>query len=261
MNTGLLRRYNKIASSWSGGAYATLRRDDMLPAIIEAVSISSLPQQTKVLEAMCGTAIIGIAIKNAIEKSGRVCDLSLLDFSQAMLNQADVAAEKVCADACEMPFACGSFDLVITRFGIHDIKQEKQLLAICEVLRVLKKCGHYVLVAFFSSAKTQFYYNRIANLKDELAGNKGETERFFPTEEGYLSLLSDAGFQKIEIKHHFSSKIKLQGTGEMSDKNGKLWADFVLSIPDKIKKEMGIQKQTDGTFEYKFPVTIFVAEK
>jgi len=233
----------------------------MLPVIIEAVSISSLPQQTKVLEAMCGTAKVGIALREAIEKSGKHCNLSLLDFSQAMLDQAAVAAEKICADACEMPLDSESFDLVLTRFGIHDIEQTKQLLAIREVLRVLKEDGHYVLVAFCSSAKTQFYYNRIANLKDELARNKDSTDRYFPTEEEYLSLLRNAGFQKINIENRFSSQIKLQGTGEMSNENGKLWAKFVSKIPSEIKKKMHIQKQANGSFEYDFPVTVFVAEK
>ncbi|NTV40656.1 MAG: class I SAM-dependent methyltransferase [Candidatus Moranbacteria bacterium] len=261
MNTGLLRRYNKIASAWNGDAYATLRRDDMLPAIIEAVSISSLPQQTKVLEAMCGTAKVGIALKEAIEKSGKHCNLSLLDFSQAMLDQAAVAAEKICADACEILLDSESFDLVLTRFGIHDIEQTKQLMAIREVLRVLTKDGRYVLVAFCSSAKTQFYYNRIANLKDELAGNKDSTDRYFPTEEEYLNLLRDAGFSSIGIKNHFFSRIKLQATGEMPEEKSKLWADFVSKIPSKIKKKMHIQKQANGSFEYDFPVAIFVAEK
>ncbi len=233
----------------------------MLPEIIKAVSIPSLPAIATILEAMCGTAKVGIALKEAIEKSGRTCNLSLLDFSQAMLDQADVAAEKVCADACEIPLDSESFDLVLTRFGIHDIEQTKQLLAIREVLRVLKKSSHYVLVTFCTSSETQFYYNKIANLKDELAGNKGEANRFFPTEEECLNLLSDAGFGRIEIKNRFSSKIKLQGTGEMPEEKSKLWADFVSKIPSKIKKKMHIQKQANGNFEYDFPVTVFVAEK
>ena len=257
----LLRRYEKIASLWDGNAYESLRRDGMIPAIIEAVGISTLPREVKVLEAMCGTAKVGIAAKKAIEESGRVCNLILCDFSQAMLDQADVAAEKVCADACEMPFSRESFDLALTRFGIHDIEKEKQPLAIHEVLRVLKKGGHYVLIGFCSSAKTQFYYNKIANFKDELAGNKGNADRFFPTEEGYISLLREAGFQKIEIKHRFSSQIKLQGTGEIPKEKSKLWANFVSKIPSEIKKEMNIRRQADGTFEYDFPATIFVAEK
>jgi len=53
----------------------------------------------------------------------------------------------------------------------------------------------------------------------------------------------------------------LQATGEMPEEKSKLWADFVSKIPSKIKKGMSIEKQTDGTFEYTFPVTIFVAEK
>ncbi len=261
MNTGLLRRYNKIASSWNGDAYASLRRDDMIPAIIKAAGISTLPREVKVLEAMCGTAKFGIAVKEAIEEYGKICALTLLDFSQAMLAQANIKAEKVCADVCEMPLPSENFDLVLTRFGIHDLAQEKQIFAIREVLRVLKEGGHYVLVAFCSSTKTQFYYNRIANLKDELAGNKNKEDRHFPTENEHITLLSDAGFKNIEVKKFFYSKIKLQGTGEMSDENGKLWADFISKIPNKIKKKMHIQKQANSNFEYDFPVTIFMAGK
>ncbi|MEI8343451.1 MAG: class I SAM-dependent methyltransferase [Candidatus Moraniibacteriota bacterium] len=233
----------------------------MLSEIAKATNIASLPAEAKVLEAMCGTAIVGIALKEAIEKSGKICELTLLDFSQEMLDQTNITTEKICADACEMPFDCESFDLVITRFGIHDIEKEKQLLAIREVLRVVKKSSHYVLVTFCTSSETQFYYNKIANLKDELAGNKGEADRFFPTEEECLNLLRDAGFRSIEIKNRFFSRIKLQATGEMPEEKSKLWANFVINIPEEIKKEMNVQKQANGNFEYDFPVTIFVAGK
>lgn len=261
MNTNLQARYNKIAERWNGKAYEGLRRDDLLPEVVKAANLENISSKNvKVLEAMCGTAQVGIAVKQAIEDLGRTCELTLLDFSEEMLAQANVRARKECCDACNMPFLNENFDRAFTRFALHDIEREKQILVLHEIWRVLKAEGVYVLVAYCTTAKTQSAYNAIVNLKDELAGNKGGSDRFFPTKEEYAKLLKYAGFTSVETTIDFSGTIRYQKTIEMGEA-GKQWAEFVLSLPEEIRDEMGIEIQKDGTVEYQFPATIFVAKK
>lgn len=260
MNTKLRSRYNKIADQWNGQAYAGLRRDDLLPEIVKAANIEQLPKGAKVLEAMCGTGIVGTAVKSEIENTGKKCDLTYLDFSQGMLDEIKTHSRKVCCDACNMPFLTDNFDRVFTRFALHDIEREKQILVLHEIWRVLNEEGMFIFIAYCTTPKTQSAYNAIVNLKDELAGNKGDSERYFPTKEEYAKLLKYAGFSSVETTLDFSGTIRYQKTTEMGE-NSKQWADFVLNLPEDVKNEMGIEIQEDGTVEYQFPATIFVAKK
>lgn len=261
MNTNLRSRYNKIASQWNGEAYKGLRRDDVIPEILKFAEFESTGSTVKVLEVMCGTGKVGCAAKEFLEKLGKDVEMTFLDFSQAMLDQVCAKpARKICSDACNIPFLSNNFDRVFTRFALHDIEREKQILVLHEVWRVLKNEGLYILIAYCTTAKTQSAYNAIVNLKDELAGNKGESDRHFPTKEEYIRLLEYAGFTSVESNFDFSGTIRYQKTAEM-DESGKQWVDFVLNLPEDVKHEMGIEIQQDGTVEFQFPATIFVARK
>lgn len=261
MNTKLRSRYQKIASQWNGNAYEGLRRDDLLPEIVKAAKLEETSKTVKVLEAMSGTGKVGTAVKAELDSLGKNSEMTFLDFSEAMLNEIPVKpARTICSDACDMPLLSNNFDRVFTRFALHDIEREKQILVLHEVWRVLKAEGIYVLIAYCTTAKTQSAYNAIVNLKDELAGNKGDSDRFFSTKEECAKLLGYAGFTSVETTLDFSGTIRYQKTAEMGE-NGKQWADFVLGLPEDVKSEMRIEIQEDGTIEYQFPATIFVAKK
>lgn len=265
INLPLQERYNKIAHRWNQEEYAGLRRDDMLSEIIKRSKLDEFENNSdlgvSVLEAMAGTGNVGKAIKEEIEKKDKKCKLHYLDFSESMLKQIEIDSEKFLADAKEMPFPDNSFDRIYIRFGVHDLSKESQPQLFEEIHRVLKVGGVFVLTVYYTEEATQVFYNRIVNLKDELAGYKGDYDRHFPTKDEYEKLLKEAGFQSVESGSDFVGKIKYQKTIELNEKTGEQWKNFVKNMPEDIQQKMGIDLDVDGTVSYNFPATIITATK
>lgn len=265
INIPLQERYNRIAYRWNQEEYAGLRRDDVLDDILKRSKFSEVKDGSElgvsVLEAMSGTGNVGKAVKKELEKNNKKCRLHYLDFSENMLRQIEVDAEKFLADAKEMPFSDSSFDRIYIRFGVHDLSQETQPQLFKEIYRVLKEGGMFVLTAYYTEKETQYYYNKIVNLKDELAGHKGDYDRHFPTKDEYEKSLKEAGFQGVESGSDFVGKIKYQKTIELNKETGEQWKNFVQSMPEDIQEKMGIAAEDDGTINYNFPATILTATK
>jgi len=261
INAALKRRYAKIAKHWSGERYAGLRRDDVLPEIIKAARLDKIvASEARVLEAMCGTGIVGTAAKKSLEKQNKKCDLFYLDFSKEMLEQIGEPSKKILGDIRRMPFPNNFFDRIFIRHGIHDLDKDSQILAFKEVYRILKPDdGVFVLVAYYGGEQTQYFYNQLVNLKDELAGWSSALKRHFPTKKEYVGLFREAGFLEITDNFNFVGKIAYQKT-ELAGETGEKWKNFVLNMPPKIKAAMNI-KIKKGILEYNFPCAVFTARK
>ncbi len=260
INTALQRRYSKIAKFWNNKEYAGLRRDDVMPEIIKNAKLDELGSEPMIFEAMCGTGIVGKAVKEALEKQNKKCNLFYLDFSKEMLKQIATAAKKFLGDARQMPFSDQIFDRVFMRHAIHDIDKNSQEDVFSEVFRVLKNDGMFILIVFYTTDATQRYYNRLVNLKDELAGRKNDFERHFPTKKEYVGLFQKAGFTGISNNFDFVGRIAYQNTTELNNETGAKWKNFVLSMPPRIKTAMDL-KLRKGILEYSFPCTIFTTRK
>jgi ubiquinone/menaquinone biosynthesis C-methylase UbiE len=106
-------------------------------------------QPVRVLETAAGTGVVTSALVNEIPDAGLVAT----DLNQAML---DVAATRVSspyvsfrvADALELPFDDGSFDLVVCQFGAMFYPDKVKGGA--EARRVLSDGGHYLLAIWDS---------------------------------------------------------------------------------------------------------------
>jgi len=99
-----------------------------------------------VLDVGCGTGV-HLELYRRFE-----CSLFGIDASESML---DVAKKRLgefadlkLANACEMPFKDGSFDLVISMLVLHEMDQASRPRAIDEMKRVLKETGRILLIDF-----------------------------------------------------------------------------------------------------------------
>lgn len=254
INMAMRKRYEKIASLWNSQRYKGLRRDDLIPLIIK---FSDTPQKSStVLEAMCGTGLIGTAIKDKYKQ----VNIFFLDASIEMLNEITSKGEKCVGDVCKMPYNANYFNRIIIRFGIHDIAKNFQQDAFKEVFRILKRNGIFILVAHYTNhAANQKILHQLVQLKDKLSRHP-TTDRYFPTMREYLELFSAAGFTKIKVRYKFYSLLEYQKTGEMDEMSKNIWGDFVLSIPKNIKKELFIKKNNYG-LTYRFPAVIITGVK
>jgi len=171
-----------------------------------------------------------------------------------------VPSAKFLGDVRQMPFGDQRFERVFIRNAIHDLDKASQIYAYSEIHRVLKNGGMFVLIAYHTTKETQYYYNKLVNFKDELAGNKNDSERYFPTKQEYISLFQRAGFSEIKNNFNFVGRLAYQNTTELNNEAGEKWKSFVLSMPPEIRAAMNI-KIKRGILEYEFPCAIFTARK
>jgi len=99
-----------------------------------------------VLDVGCGTGV-HLELYRRFE-----CSLFGIDTSQSMLDTAKKRfgefADLKLANACEMPFKDGSFDLVISMLVLHEMDPASRPQAIDEMKRVLKDDGRILLIDF-----------------------------------------------------------------------------------------------------------------
>ncbi|MGC2195246.1 MAG: methyltransferase domain-containing protein [Terriglobales bacterium] len=107
----------------------------------------ALLQPNRVLETASGTGIVTRAVHRAAPRAELVAtdiNPAMLAFAAHMLTTEHVSFQP--ADAQNLPFAEGSFDLVLCQFGVMFFPDKVR--ANQEARRVLRPNGHYLLVTF-----------------------------------------------------------------------------------------------------------------
>ena len=142
-----------------------------------------------ILETAAGTGVLTEALHHAL----RSADITATDLNPPMLEQAArlVDAANVHfqhADALDLPFGDGSFDLVICQFGVmffpDKVKGNR------EARRVLRDGGHYLLVIWDSVEH---------NLATKLAG--AAVAELFPGD-------AAAFYERIPFRYHDRGQIE-----------------------------------------------------
>lgn len=119
-----------------------------------------------VLDVACGPGIVACA---AALQGGHVTGI---DLTPAMLEQARERQRTLkldnldwrLGDATALPFAAGSFDVVLTRYSFHHMTDPAATLR--EMQRVCRKGGRIVVIDATPSAATQAAYDRMEILRD-----------------------------------------------------------------------------------------------
>ena len=196
------------------------------------MTVASIEDGYKVLEAMCGTALVAQKVKDLFHDS-KVCGL---DFSIGMLNQIPQSIFRVQASVLGMPFEDETFDRVILRTALYDLPRRMQRNALAEIHRVLKSESIFAFQTYVTSSSTKQILNDIANTKDRLAGQYQdmgkEPPRYFATTEELTDWFDKVGF-KSELVHSFSSDIKLQKASEMPDEGKRQFAEFMKNLSEE----------------------------
>jgi ubiquinone/menaquinone biosynthesis C-methylase UbiE len=108
---------------------------------------SAFLQPARILETAAGTGIVTRALNEAVPQAQIVAtDLNpvMIDFAARRFRSKQVAFQ--CADAQDLPFPDGSFDLVVCQFGVMFFPDKVR--ANREAWRVLVSGGRYLLVSF-----------------------------------------------------------------------------------------------------------------
>jgi len=169
-----------------------------------------LPQNAHVLDVACGTGDLSIEIFEA--KQARVVGI---DFCRPMLERAKTKAQAIAlveGDALHLPFAEGSFDLVMIGFGLRNLANRERGLQ--ELQRVLKPNGWAAILEFSQPTMSglrhlvAFYYARLLpRIGGWLSGSRSAYEYLpdsiskFPDQEALAAMMRDAGFNNVTFEN------------------------------------------------------------
>lgn len=155
-----------------------------------------------VLDVACGTGIVARRIAPPVGSQGIVTGL---DLNPNMISVAGAAAEREglriewrVSPAEQLPFPDGSFDLIMCQFGLMFFNDRHK--ALMEMHRVLRAGGRVVVSVWQGLDRHPFY--QTLDAVSLLHLGKSSVEAVFSLgDAGELrQLLTDAGFQQVEIK-------------------------------------------------------------
>ena len=157
----------------------------------------------RILETAAGTGIVTRAVHRAAPGAQVVAtdiNPAMLEFAAHALRSKHISFRP--ADAENLPFAEGSFDLVLCQFGVMFFRDK--IRANREARRVLRPNGHYLLVTF-----NRFELNPIPKAAQDAVGALFAHDPFDYMERGPFSYadptrikddLLAAGFTNVELE-------------------------------------------------------------
>ena len=166
--------------------------------------MSMLPpcEGARVLDVGCGT---GMHLEH-YSNSG--CRVSGIDLSPAMLaiarKRLGDAADIREADAREMPFEDGAFDVVLASLFLHELSPDARMKVVEEMLRVMKPEGRMLITDFHPGPFTGFTGHRMnaaITIAERFAGREHfRNSRIFLTGQGMVTIVEELGMETVEMK-------------------------------------------------------------
>lgn len=162
----------------------------------------------KVLDVATGTGDLALEI----QKKCPDAEVLGTDFCPEMLAHAENSGvqKTQVADAMDLPFEDGSFDLVTVAFGLRNMAGWQDALK--EMNRVISPGGHLLVLDFslpegILAKPYGFYLNKVLPKIAGVLTGQGEAYRYlagsigdFPSGEAMLELFRKAGFSREEAK-------------------------------------------------------------
>jgi ubiquinone/menaquinone biosynthesis C-methylase UbiE len=170
--------------------------------LVEAVTAG-----TSVLDVGCGTGSTTLAVARRVGAEGSCIGV---DISEPMLALARARAERervparfICANAQEHAFPAGSFDTIVSRFGVMFF--ENAVRAFANLRRATRGRGRLRVVAWRSPADNPFMTTAeraaeplLPNLTPRQPGAPGQFA--FANRERVYSILEESGWTDIDIQ-------------------------------------------------------------
>lgn len=183
----------------------------------ELVMAAEIPDNSRVLDAACGTCDVALEIKK--QKKG-ACQIVAADFSPGMLTLGKKKiSEKgnhgtihlIAGNALALPFKKDSFDAVFIAFGIRNIMDRKAALTAFH--RSLKKGGKVAILELTTPQKGiikevyMFYFKKILPALGTIFSKNSGAYHYlpasvvkFPSPPEFAGIMRQAGFSEIKWK-------------------------------------------------------------
>jgi demethylmenaquinone methyltransferase/2-methoxy-6-polyprenyl-1,4-benzoquinol methylase len=207
MFTEIAPRYDLVNRLLSGGIDVWWRH--------VTVSRAPPPARGGMLDLCTGTGDLALAYAAKASPAVRIV---AADFCAAMLahgiekgRKSAAAVEWIEADAMDLPFAAGEFDLVTVAFGLRNIADTSRGLE--EMARVIKPGGRLAILEFsmprnrFLRSVYVWYFrhvlpfvgNCVARNRSDAYTYLNQSVEAFPSGERLAALVREAGFSSLEM--------------------------------------------------------------
>jgi ubiquinone/menaquinone biosynthesis C-methylase UbiE len=185
----------------AGRGYETL----FVPALFapwtgHVVREATVKEGSHVLDIACGTGVLARAALECSGKSGRVVGLDPAAGMIATAREVEPSIEWTTGSAENLPFDDGSFDCVISQFGMMFFQD--RLKASREMHRVAKPGGRLALALWHSIEQNPAYKDIVAVLDEHVssdAANAVKVPFCLGQPDEVVELLSQAGFENISF--------------------------------------------------------------
>jgi SAM-dependent methyltransferase len=186
---------------------ATVYEEWFVPALFaplarEVLDHTEIPVGARVLDVACGTGIVARTIARRMGPTGQVVGL---DLSPAMLAAArgaaeveELAIEVRQGNAEHLPFADGTFDLVLCQMGMQFIPDRPRAAA--EMHRVLTLGGQVVISTWRGLDQNPFFAEYEQAVRRRFDSPALETPFVLGDPLALAALLQDAGFTDVSIE-------------------------------------------------------------
>ncbi|GAA0533896.1 ubiquinone/menaquinone biosynthesis C-methylase UbiE [Rhizomicrobium palustre] len=218
---------------------------DAMQRLLAAVAPQS---SSRVLDVACGPGIVACALARYAAK------VTGVDLTAAMLEEAKLRQERegltnltwMQADATELPFGDECFDVVVTRYSFHHMRQPEKALS--EMRRVCRAGGRVVVVDATPTTETQLAYDAMETLRD-------------PSHASALTVAQirhyakDLGLKEVAYDFHWL-EAALEPLADQ-DRMGALTAVFNADIESGADL-IGVKaRRTESGIRFSFPISVF----
>lgn len=237
------------------------------PTIADAARIES---GQRVLDVACGT---GVLAREALSRVGSSGQVSAIDPVPGMLAVAKQIAPNVDwrqGTAESLPFADGTFDAVVSQFGLMFFSDKVQ--AIREMIRVLISGGRLV-VAVWDSLDNIPAYSAVDKLLEQTVGDQAADALKAPFVLGdrnaLTRLFSEAGAASVEVTTHEgtahfpSIRIMVEADlrGWLPVVGVNLTEDQISSLLNKAEHALSAYAAPDGKVSFSMSAHLVTASK
>jgi ubiquinone/menaquinone biosynthesis C-methylase UbiE len=149
----------------------------------------------RILDLGCGTGIVARVLR---ERLGGAARLTGIDINAPMIAKARAVAPEITwqeANACELPFAAGSFDVVLSQQMLQFVPDRKA--AVREARRVLAPGGR-LIASTWKPRREQPLFEALAHVAEHHLGPIVD-KRFSLDADELRDLFAEAGFTAIKL--------------------------------------------------------------
>jgi ubiquinone/menaquinone biosynthesis C-methylase UbiE len=239
--------------------------EEWAPRVAKAAQLS--PGQ-KALDVACGTGVLAREAMRCVQPGGSVTGLDRNDIMLTVARRVAPRIEWQSGRAESLPFADGSFDAVVSQFGLMFF--EDRAAALREMWRVLKPGGRLAVSVWDALENSPGYADMVALLK-RLFGEKVANELRAPFVLGDTTalgaLFESAGIPKAKIQTQpGNARFPSLEAWVHTDVKGWTLADLIddkqyRTLQSEAARDLAKYVKSNGTVSFAAPAHIATAVK